>query len=348
MKIAVLCGGRSPERDVSLSTGAMVASALRKNGHYVAYVDSVADHTGEPDSYFLLEGEDHAASINAVAPDGNFTPGMGESFFGKGVVDICRHADIVFNAMHGAAGEDGTLQATFDLLGVRYTGSCAKGCMLAMDKLLTKQLFAMIPQAVRVPRGAVLRRESFEKDGLPKGIEVLGRPLVIKPVSGGSSVGVSIASTDDELQNALKLAFRYEDRVIIEEFVKGREFSVGILGDEVLPAIEIKPKHGFYDYSNKYQKGATEEICPADISKETSVRMQRMAGFVYSGLSLSVYARVDFIMSDNGAIYCLEANTLPGMTPTSLLPQEAAAAGIEFNSLCQKIVDESIKKYDRA
>ena len=348
MKIAVLCGGRSPERDVSISTGTMVASALRKNGHLVALVDSAEDHTEPASGYFTCEDIGLAsASISDTAPKIDYDP-LQVDFFGKGVLDICREADIVFNAMHGAAGEDGTLQATFDLMGIKYTGSSAKGCMLAMDKLLTKQLCALIPQAVRMPRGAVLRKQSFEKDGLPSGIEVLGYPLVVKPVSCGSSVGVSIAETDRELLKALKLAFTYGDRVIIEEFIKGREFAVGILGDEVLPAIEIKPKHGFYDYSNKYQKGMTDEICPADIDKETSVRMQRMAGFVYSCLSLSVYARIDFIMAENGTVYCLEANTLPGMTPMSLLPQEAAAAGIDFNTLCQRIVDESMKKYDRA
>ena len=347
MKIAVLCGGRSPERDVSISTGAMVASALRKSGHMVALVDSSADYSAEPESLFTANDEaQQDAGIGMTAPDGNFAMGKGEQFFGKGVIDICRYADIVYNALHGAAGEDGTLQATFDLLGIRYTGSSAKGCVLAMDKLLTKQLFAIMPQAVRTPRGALLRKQSYERDGLPKGLEVLGWPLVIKPVSGGSSVGVSIAHNEGELQNALKLAFHYEDRVLVEEYIKGREFAVGILGDQVLPAIEIKPKTGFYDYSNKYQKGATEEICPADIDKETSVRMQRMAGFVYAGLSLSVYARIDFIMAENGLIYCLEANTLPGMTKTSLLPQEAAAAGIDFVALCQAVIDESMKKYD--
>ena len=349
MKIAVLCGGRSPERDVSISTGSMVASALRKSGHSVALIDSSADFTGDLSALFTDKDDGGQGAVIAdTAPEGNFTVGSGEQFFGEGVIDICRSADIVFNAMHGAAGEDGTLQATFDLLGIRYTGSCAKGCVLAMDKLLTKQLFAVMPQLVRMPRGAVLSREVYERDGLPKGLELLGRPLVIKPVSGGSSVGVSIAETDKDLLKALKLAFHYEERVLIEEFIKGREFAVGVLGNEVLPAIEIKPKHGFYDYSNKYQKGMTEEICPADISRETSIKMQRMAGIVYSGLSLSVYARFDFIMSEKGDIYCLEANTLPGMTPTSLLPQEAAAAGIDFVTLCNTIVEESIKKYDKA
>ncbi len=350
MKITVLCGGMSPERNVSLSTGAMVASALRKAGHSVALVDSSADYTGDHSKLFTASDDEGASTdITDTAPDCEFVPGMGMKYFGNGVIDICRESDIVFNAMHGSAGEDGTLQATFDLLGIRYTGSGAKGCTLAMDKLLTKQVFATMPQQmVRMPRVAVLSREGFEVNGLPNGLETLGRPLVIKPVSGGSSVGVSIAYTDKDLLKALKLAFKYEDRVLIEEFIKGREFAVGVLGSEVLPVIEIKPKHGFYDYSNKYQKGATDEICPADIDKETSIRMQRMAGIVYSGLSLSVYARLDFIMSENGLIYCLEANTLPGMTPMSLLPQEAAAAGIDFVSLCNTIVEESMKKYDRA
>ncbi len=344
MRIAVLCGGLSPERDVSLSTGAMVAAALRSGEHQVAVVDSAADYDDDIMSYFSSAPVENAdGAIADVAPDIDALRRSRKSFFGKNVIGICQAADIVFNALHGEEGEDGRLQAAFDMLGIRYTGSGAKGSMLAMDKLLTKQILSLVPQAVRIPRGAVVRRERFGVEGLPSGLEVLGMPLVVKPVSGGSSVGVSIVKSEDELITALQLAFRYEDRVLIEEYIEGREFSVGVVGDLVLPAIEIRPKHGFYDYRNKYQKGLTDEICPADIDKETSVRMQRMAGITYTALSLSAYARIDFIMTNKGVIYCLEANTLPGMTPVSLLPQEAAAAGMSFEALCERIIAESIK-----
>ncbi|MBR5713668.1 MAG: D-alanine--D-alanine ligase, partial [Clostridia bacterium] len=242
----------------------------------------------------------------------------------------------------------GTLQSVLDLNGIRFTGSCAKGCMLSMDKNLTKQILSNYPERVRMPKGVMLLRSEFLSDGIPDTVSALGLPLVVKPVSGGSSVGVSIVKDTLELESALKLAFRYEHRVLVEQYVSGREFSVGVLGSSALPTIEIKPKEGFYDYKNKYQQGMTEEICPAHITAEESSNMQRMALAVFEGLSLSAYARVDFIMTASGEVYCLEANTLPGMTPMSLLPQEAAADGVDFPTLCQMIVEESLKKYDRA
>ncbi len=343
MKIAVLCGGLSPERDVSLSTGAMVASALRRCGHEVAVVDSAADYDDISINRFNSSADDTVKSdIPDVAPDMDVLRTNRNGFFGRGVVELCREADIVFIALHGEAGEDGRLQAAFDLMGIRYTGSDAKGSLLAMDKLLTKQILSVIP-TLKLPRSAIVRRERFETDGIPRGLALLGMPLVVKPVCGGSSVGVSVVHSEAELTSALQLAFRYEDRVLIEEYISGREFSVGLVGSQVLPPIEIRPKQGFYDYRNKYQKGMTDEICPADIDKDTSIRMQRMAGIVYAALSLSAYARIDFIMNKRGEIYCLEANTLPGMTPISLLPQEAAAAGMSFEKLCQTIIDESMK-----
>ena len=349
MKITVLCGGRSPERDVSLSTGRMVASALRKRGHAVAFVDSTLDQPDDIAYCFTVEDKDNSScAIMDTAPEGDFARDVFNDYFGKNVIEICKEADIVFNAMHGGAGEDGTLQAVLDLNGIRFTGSSAKGCMLSMDKNLTKQILSNYPDRVRMPKGVMLSKSEFISEGISDNVSALGLPLVVKPVSGGSSVGVSIVKDPLELESALKLAFRYEHRVLVEQYVSGREFSVGILGSIALPAIEIKPKEGFYDYKNKYQQGMTEEICPAHITAEESLKMQSMALAVFEGLSLSAYARVDFIMTGSGEVYCLEANTLPGMTPMSLLPQEAAADGIDFPALCQMIVEESLKKYDRA
>ena len=348
MKIVVLCGGKSPERDVSLSTGAQVASALRLSGHSVAVVDSAAD---QPDDFAPLfkSGEGGLSSaIGDKAPDIAALLARPE-YFGKNVIEICRSADIVFNAMHGAAGEDGTLQAAFDTLGVKYTGSGARACAVSMDKTVAKRMMAPV-KGVTMPAGVSIDHGDFEgNEALSAAslLEKVGLPMVVKPACGGSSVGVSIVRDENELLPALELALSYEPRVVAEEYIKGREFSVGVLGGRALPVIEIRPKTGFYDYKNKYQSGCTDEICPADIPEEIEAEMKNAAVLVHEELGLSAYSRTDFIVTDEGRVYALEANTLPGMTPMSLLPQEAAAVGIGFPELCQIIIEESMNKYDR-
>ena len=347
MKIAVICGGMSPERDVSLSTGAQVANALRQKGHAVALVDSAADIEGEPSALFADTHEKRAV-IGAVAPKLDALLER-SNYFGRGVLDVCREADIVFNAMHGGAGEDGTLQAAFDLMGIKYTGSGMKGCAISMDKTVAKRVMAPVA-GVRMPKGVTLLRSDFDGNEIEYAGDVLekvGLPMVIKPACGGSSVGVSIVRTEEELMPALELALSYEPKAVAEEYIKGREFSVGVLGGRALPAIEIRPKSGFYDYKNKYQSGCTDEICPADIPAEAEEQMRAAAVKMHDELGLSAYSRTDFIMTEDGRCYALEANTLPGMTPMSLLPQEAASVGIAFPELCQIIIEESLNKYDR-
>lgn len=349
MKIAVLCGGISPERDVSLSTGSQVAMALRKEGNSVALIDSAADYPDDFGSLFTSEIDGTPFGIGESAPDLSELLRRG-GYFGKNVVNILRSAEIVFNAMHGAAGEDGTLQAALDLMGIRYTGSASKGCAMSMDKTVTKRLLASVKN-VRMPRGIHVMREEYASD--PEGtidnaLNEIGLPLVVKPACGGSSVGVSIVTDAKGLKDAFELSLSYEPKAVVEEFVDGREFSCGVLGDRALPPIEIKPKSGFYDYRNKYQQGLTEEICPADITKAASDEMKLAALTVHRELGLSAYSRTDFRMTAEGVIYALEANTLPGMTAMSLIPQEAAAVGIGFGELCEMIIAESLKKYDKA
>lgn len=348
MKIVVLCGGVSPEREVSLSTGAKVASALREKGHLTALVDSALDITADPESLFTTEPINNTASIRESAPDVAELQARGE-FFGRGVLEVCGMADIVFNAMHGAAGEDGTLQSTFDLMGIKYTGSGSKACSVSMDKTVAKRIMAPV-EGVTMPRGVTLLRDDFDGNELSYAASVLkdvGIPMVVKPACGGSSVGVSIVKSEEELLPAIELALSYEPKAVAEEYIKGREFSVGVLGGRALPVIEIRPKSGFYDYKNKYQSGCTDEICPADIPEAVSEEMKAAAVKVHEELGLSAYSRTDFIVTEAGRVYALEANTLPGMTPMSLLPQEAAAVGIGFNELCQIIIEESMNKYDR-
>ena len=340
MKIAVICGGRSNERDVSLSTGAKVASELRKAGHKVVYVDACegVELPCSPEEAFDRELPIPEHKVAETAPDIKKYFDRREGFFGKNVLELCKAADIVFNALHGDEGENGKLQAAFDLLNIRYTGSGAQGCLLGMNKCLTKLVFHM--HDIPTPEEAIISGGSVEEAIMA--CDWIGYPRVVKPASLGSSVGVSIAHDEAEFKKALFEARSFENNVIVEKYVKGREFSVGIVGGRVLPAIEIIPKHGFYDYKNKYQPGCTVEICPADVTPELADELSKQAMAVFKALGLAAYARVDFMADDTG-VYCLEANTYPGMTPTSLLPQEAAAAGMSFSELLDTIIKESLK-----
>ena len=259
-----------------------------------------------------------------------------DRFIGTNVIEICSEADITFLALHGGEGENGQLQASLDLLGIKYTGTGYLGSALAMNKGLTKSVF--VQNKINTPAG-----EIFKSVEDAKSWSIF--PCVVKPCSGGSSVGIAKAENEEEYILAVKEAFRYENEIVVEQFVKGREFSVGILGGKALPPIEIIPKSGFYDYAAKYQSGATDEICPADIDEQTDKKLRESAVAAYNSLHLDSYARVDFLVDENGEPFCLEANTLPGMTPTSLLPQEAAVEGLNYADLCEKIIEISLAKY---
>ena len=242
---------------------------------------------------------------------------------------------MVFLALHGADGENGKVQAAFDLFGIRYTGTGYLSSALAMDKGLSKDLLEA--SGVPAPKGKMLVRGTDYTEE----IEQIMLPVVVKPCCGGSSVGVSIVRDPKELEQALSEAFSYEENVIVEEYVEGREFSVGVIDGEALPIIEIAPVEGFYDYKNKYSEGATVETCPADLTPQQTEKMQRYAVEGAKALGITGYARLDFLMKENGDMYCLEANTLPGMTPTSLLPQEAKAMGMDFGQLCMRLIEVS-------
>lgn len=344
MKIVVLAGGLSPERNVSRSTGAKVCAALRERGHRAALVDlyfGLEDYEGELEDCFDAPISDEWRQVGRQAPDLEAVKAArkwkSESAFGKGVLELCAMADIVFLALHGQCGEDGRVQATFDLLGIPYTGAGCLSTAIAMDKDLTKRLVA---ERVNTPGWKTVEYDDADIDAL---VATARLPLVVKPVANGSSIGVSIAFTAQELRRALKEAAATGGRTVLEEYVKGREFSVGILEGKALPPIEIIPKTDFYNYENKYQPGATLEVCPAEIPPETAGQMQEAALEVFQILGLSVYSRADFILTEEGEAYFLEINTLPGMTPTSLLPQEAAAVGIEYPVLCERILEASLE-----
>lgn len=335
MKIVVLAGGTSTERDVSLSSGGMIYRALKGRGHSAVLIDVFLGYEGEIQGIFERD-TDWAAKIGSVGeenPDLTAIKAMrkdgGKSFFGPNVLKLCQEADCVFMALHGANGEDGKIQACFELMGIPYTGTDFVSSAMAMDKGITKDIF----KAYRIPTPAGIRLKKGETES-----ERVPFPCIVKACCGGSSVGVCIARDEAGYAGAREEAYRYDDEVIIEQYIEGREFSVGVMDGKALPVIEIAPKVGFYDYKNKYQAGSTVETCPAELPEDKTEELQKLAEKVFKVLRLKSYARVDFRMNENGEIFCLEANTLPGMTPTSLLPQEAAVVGIDFGELCERIL----------
>lgn len=339
MKIVVLAGGTSTERDVSIVSGTKVCEALREKGHQAILIDvfcgkeSLCAEQAFEGAYDLSKDVEYIKGFNGQIEE---MKAERKQFFGPKVLEVCQKADMVFLALHGMCGEDGRIQAAFDLLGIPYTGSGYLGSALAMDKGITKQLFR--ENGVPTPAGVVLKKEEPRKTAEEYGV---GLPCVVKTACGGSSVGVYIVETEEAFAKALEDGFSYEGKLVIEKYVKGREFSVGVVDGTAYPVIEIAPLVGFYDYRNKYEPGSTVETCPADLDEKLTKKMQRYAEEAYRVLRLESYARMDFMMDDEGNMYCLEANTLPGMTPTSLLPQEAAALGMSFSDLCNKLVEVS-------
>ena len=341
MKIIVLAGGISTERDVSIVTGSEVCKALREKGHDAAVLD-VYFGTRHPEWVFAPEYpfEKAVEEMRSNSARVEEEKKVRRVFWGEHVIELCQKADIVFMALHGENGENGKVQASFDLLGIRYTGTGYLGSALAMDKGLTKNMLEQ--NGVPTPQGFAMTKEEAGHNSYQDRITY---PCIVKPACGGSSIGVSIANNEREFEAALQEAFSYEDTVVVEQFIKGREFSVGVVENEAYPIIEIVPKAGFYDYKNKYQAGATDEFCPAHISEEATKKMQDCAVKAAKALLLDKYCRIDFLMDDEENIYCLEANTLPGMTPTSLLPQEAAVLGMDYATLCEKLIEVSDEKY---
>lgn len=341
MKIVVLAGGTSTERDVSLSSGGKIYKALKQAGHDALLLDVFLGLEIDDISDVFKRGDELLGNIEGVKaenPDINAIKALrkdgGKTFFGPNVLEICSASDVVFMALHGENGENGKVQAAFDLHGIRYTGNDYLSSALAMDKKLAKELF--VHNGIPTPMSYSLKfgeRDDHTPD----------YPVVVKVNDGGSSVGVYIVRNDSEYEKAKKEAFGYGNEILVEQYIDGREFSVGVIDGEVYPVIEIAPKEGFYDYKNKYQEGSAIETCPAVLTKDQTAEMQKIALDVFRVLRLNSYARMDILMNEKGEMFCLEANTLPGMTPTSLLPQEALAVGISYVDLCEKIVSIAMK-----
>jgi D-alanine-D-alanine ligase len=325
MKIAVLFGGNSSERDVSIASGAQVAKGLRQFGHQVLAVDTFRGILTDQEQATLL-----ARGVAPAPPDDRdlrvIRAKTGSIVQPSYFVD----ADVVFLALHGGTGEDGTIQSVFDAAGICYTGSNHVGSAAAMDKDLAKRLLV----AAKVPTPPWLMTP-VDQDAA---IRELGLPLVVKPNKQGSTVGLTVVKSATDLEAAIARAYRFDDEVLLEQFVPGREFTVGILGERALAVGEIIPKCSeIFDYESKYQAGGAEEIFPASLSIEQTHALQQLALRVHRALKLRDYSRADFRMDERGKFWCLEANTLPGMTARSLLPQSAAAVGIAFPDLCDEI-----------
>jgi D-alanine-D-alanine ligase len=336
VKIVVLMGGTSAERDVSIASGLRIADALRSRGHTVTTVDTARGILQPAEEKVLLAGP----VMKTAPPDVQTLARMNARV--PATLSSMPATDAVFLALHGGQGEDGTIQALLDLTGVPYTGSGHLASALAMDKDLSKELFraagVATPDWLMCPRGWKTLDERQRGEFVSSVAQQLGMPVIVKPSKQGSTVGLSLVRETATLPAAIDEAFQYDDEVMAEEFIAGRELTVGILGDTPLPVGEIIPVHEIYDYECKYTAGMAREIFPADLEEAESRELQRLALVAFRALKLRGYARIDFRMSPQRGFFCLEANTLPGMTELSLIPQAAAAAGISFPALCERIV----------
>jgi D-alanine-D-alanine ligase len=333
LRVAVLFGGTSSERDVSIASGSQVIQALRQAGHDVTAVDTatgVLDANAE--KQLLRDG------VAELPPDEASLDMMrtGDATSLTKAPEL-EGVDVLFLALHGGAGEGGTLQALLDLTGIPYTGSGMLGSAVAMDKDISKRLM----QYADVPTPAWLMAPVLLEDVETR----IGFPCVVKPSKQGSTVGLSIVKRAEDLEEAVQLAARYDDEVMIEAFVAGREFTVPILGFDALPVGEIISKNEIFDYEAKYQPGGAQEIFPADLTGPQTIEVQALALRTHRALKLRGFSRVDFRMDENGVFWCLEANTLPGMTAASLFPKGAQAAGISFSQVCDRLCRLAIEEH---
>ena len=332
MRITVLMGGTSSERDVSLASGLRIAEALRTRGHTVRSVDTAKGAVSEDDEKRMIAG----GVVKQLPPTPEELARMKAESVTETTARLPKRGecDVAFLALHGGSGEDGTIQAILDLAGVPYTGSGHLASALAMDKDLSKHVM----RANDVQTADWLMANDPGNPPARADVErTLGLPLIVKPSKQGSTVGLSIVKQWPELLPAINEAFKHDDEVMLEQFIAGRELTVSILGGTALPVGEIIAKKEIYDYECKYTAGMAEEIFPAALTAEEASAVQEQARRTFQGLKLSGCARIDFRMTKEGQFFCLEANTLPGMTATSLVPQAAAAAGITFPELCERI-----------
>lgn len=332
MKVLVLMGGRSSEREISLRTGYGIAQSLRNLGHQVTAIDAA-------DGRMIAASEGPSPKLEGP-PDRSDLPDV--SVHAVSEARGFEDADVVFLALHGGAGENGTIQALLELTGKPYTGSGVMASAVAMNKAMSKRLFehAGIP----TPEWALVERAA------PRTIDISalgGLPLVVKPNEEGSTVGLTIVTDANDLDGALTLAFEYGHEALVERFIPGRELTVGVMGEEPLPIVEIRPKSGHYDYESKYTSGASEYFCPADLPEPMTRRIQELGLRASRVLECSGVSRVDFRLGPDDVPQCLEVNTIPGMTPLSLVPMAARARGLSYDQLVQRMLELATEDWRR-
>jgi D-alanine-D-alanine ligase len=342
LNIIVLTGGTSAERNVALASGRAIANALKESGHNVRVVDPVFGAI-QPDEEKIFEGRLTIGQEFPAADELN-------AYSNKKVIecinsDLFDNTDIVFLGLHGKFGEDGKIQSLLEMRDVKYTGSGVTSSAMAMDKDISKIIFDHYD--IPTPKWFMLEKNQNDSLKIDKLIKKdIGYPAVIKPNDEGSTVGLSIVQPDVEdkqLAEAVGLAFSYSERIMAEQFIEGRELTVAILGDEALPVVEIKPKYGFYDYEHKYTKGMTEYFCPAELPEKLAKEIQVKGLLAHRSLGCKVYSRVDFRLNSKNEYFCLEVNTLPGMTELSLVPKASSAVGLSFPQLLNRIIELSLK-----
>ncbi|MGD8726643.1 MAG: D-alanine--D-alanine ligase [Gemmatimonadales bacterium] len=332
MRLAVLTGGATPERDVAFAGAAQVVAALRARNVTVSVVDTVFGTLSDEQERELL-----IPTVGTAPPTDEVLAQLAARELGPALAELeaVRDADLVFPVLHGRDGEGGRLQEILDRAGIPYAGSDRVGSEQAMDKDLAKRLF----EQAGVPTADWLVWPADER-----AIGRLGFPLIVKPSKVGSTVGLTLVHSMADVEPAVSLAQRYDDQVILEEYLPGREFTVGVLGDAALAVGEIIPVHELFDYECKYTPGMTQEVFPAEIPASLEHTMRDLAQRSHKALGLLDFSRVDFRLGSDGQPYCLEVNTLPGLTATSLLPQSAAAVGITFSDLCWRICQLALER----
>ena len=328
IKIALILGGTSPERKVSKSTGLSIYKALTNLGYDTVLVDPAY-------------GENQPGDVEAYFAEKDFAEISNENYVKALNMRLFDSVDLAFLALHGKWGEDGTVQSLLELKGIKYTGSKVVSSAITMDKTMSKILFQHYN--IRTPKWITVSLKSYNLSLLINeiGTEVK-YPCVIKPNDQGSTVGLTICENENNVDEAVKLALQFSDKALIEEYILGRELTVAILEDEVFPVLEIKPKHGIYDYECKYTPGMSEYEVPAKISDELSDNLKKTSLAAFKALECEGCARVDFILTKDNMDYCLEVNTLPGMTSTSLVPKMAKSAGVSFEELIDRIIKTSL------
>jgi len=324
LNVALLVGGASAEREVSKHSSQAIYAALTELCYSVKLIDpGYGIHQPEKPEDFFSDKEFFPVSAR------NYLEAVNSSLFDD--------VDVAFLGLHGEWGEDGIIQSLLELRNIKYTGSDVLASSLTMDKMMSK--IVMRDHNISVPNGFVIEKKYSYESVLQKIKSAFTFPLIIKPNDQGSTFGLTVCEKEDDVKNALTLSFQYSNKTLVEEFIPGRELTVGVLADKVLPVLEIRPKHNLYDYECKYKKGMSEYIVPADISKEIAEKIQEQTERAFISLGCRGYARADFRLNEAGEFFCLEVNSLPGMTATSLLPKAAKAVGISFPQLVEKIVN---------